>query len=42
MTMQFVNIVKAQITQTLLASLLERGNYRVTRLGIEELFGEIK
>jgi hypothetical protein len=42
MTMQFVNIAKAQITQTLLATLLERGGYRVTRLGIEELFGEIK
>lgn len=42
MTMQFVNIVKAQITQTLLTTLLERGGYRVTKLGIEELFGEIK
>lgn len=42
MTMQFVNIAKAQITQTLLSTLLERGGYRVTKLGIEELFGEIK
>jgi len=42
MTIQFVNIAKAQITQTLLSSLLERGGYRVTKLGIEELFGEIK
>ena len=40
--MQFVNIAKAQITQTLLTTLLERGGYRVTKLGIEELFGEIK
>jgi hypothetical protein len=42
MALQFSNVVKAQITQTLLATLLERGGYRVTRLGIEELFGEIK
>jgi hypothetical protein len=42
MTIQFVNIAKAQITQTLLATLLESGGYRVTKLGIEELFGEIK
>jgi hypothetical protein len=42
MALQFVNIVKAQITQTLLSTLLIRGGYRVTRLGIEELFGEIK
>jgi hypothetical protein len=42
MALQFTNIVKAQITQALLATLLERGGYRVTRLGIEELFGEIK
>jgi hypothetical protein len=38
----FPNIIKAQVTQSLIASLLERGGYRVTRLGIEELIGEIK
>lgn len=39
---EFKNLVKAQITQGLLTTLLERGGYRVTRLGIEELFGEVK
>jgi len=42
MPIQFTNVAKAQITQALLSALLERGGYRVTRLGIEELFGEIK
>ena len=42
MTIPFPNIIKAQVTQSLIASLLERGGYRVTRLGIEELIGEIK
>jgi hypothetical protein len=39
---EFRDGVKAQITQTVLSALLERGGYRVTRLGIEELFGEVK
>lgn len=38
----FRDTVKAQITQTVLTALLERCGYRVTRLGIEELFGEVK
>jgi hypothetical protein len=38
----FGNLVKAQVTQSVLAALLERWGYRVTRLGIEELFGEVK
>ena len=42
MALEFTNVVKALITQTTLAALFERGGYRVTRLGIEELFGEIK
>ena len=42
MPLQFTNIVKGQITQTILKALLERGGYRVTRLGIEEFFDEIK
>lgn len=42
MTISFANLVKAQVTQSLLAALLERWGYRVTRLGIEELFGEVK
>jgi hypothetical protein len=41
MAMAFTNIVKAQITQGLLKTLLERAGYRVTRLGVEELFAEI-
>jgi hypothetical protein len=41
-TLRFANIVKGQITRTVLKTILERGGYRVTRLGIEELFGEIK
>jgi hypothetical protein len=42
MALEFTNVVKGLVTQTLLAALLERGGYRVTRLGIEELFGEVK
>lgn len=38
----FRDTVKAQITQTVLTALLERCGYRVTRFGIEELFGEVK
>ncbi|MBA3766438.1 MAG: hypothetical protein H0W99_05515 [Acidobacteria bacterium] len=40
--MEFSNILKGQITQSLLKTLMERVGYRVTRLGVEELFGEIK
>src|SRR4051794_32968296 len=40
--MEFKNVVKGQITQSLLKTLMERVGYRVTRLGVEELFGEIK
>jgi hypothetical protein len=39
---EFRDTVKARITQSVLAALLERCGYRVTRLGIEELFGEVK
>src|SRR5262245_2322042 len=42
MAIEFANLVKAQVTQSILSALLERWGYRVTRLGIEELFGEIK
>jgi hypothetical protein len=41
MTMLFTNIVKAQITQSLIKTLFERAGYRVTRLGVEEVFDEI-
>jgi hypothetical protein len=39
---EFGNLVKAQVSQTLLSALLEHRGYRVSRLGIEELFGEVK
>jgi hypothetical protein len=42
MTIPFGDTVKAQITQAVLSALLERGGYRVIRLGIEELFVEVK
>jgi hypothetical protein len=42
MTLEFSNVLKGVVTQTLLKALLERGGYRVTRLGIEELFAEVK
>jgi hypothetical protein len=42
MALEFTNVIKGVITQTLLTALFERGGYRVTRLGIEELFGEVK
>ena len=42
MALEFTNIIKGMVTQTLLTVLFERGGYRVTRLGIEELFGEVK
>ena len=40
--MEFKNLVKGQLTQSLVKVLLERAGYRVTRLGVEELFSEIK
>jgi hypothetical protein len=42
MALDFANVVKGQITQTVVGALFERWRYRVARLGIEELFGEIK
>jgi hypothetical protein len=41
MAMDYSNVVKGHITQSLLKSLLERAGYRVTRLGVEEVFNEI-
>jgi hypothetical protein len=38
----FGDVVKAQLTQAALTALLERGGYRVVRLGIEELLVEVK
>jgi hypothetical protein len=39
--MYFKNHVKSQITQNLIKTLFERAGYRVTRLGVEELFDEV-
>jgi hypothetical protein len=41
MAIDFSNAIKAQITQGLIKTLFERAGYRVTRLGVEELFTEI-
>lgn len=41
MAMDFRNVVKGQIAQSLIKTLFERAGYRVTRLGVEELFDEV-
>lgn len=40
--MSFASILKGRIAERIVVTLLERGGFRVTRLGIEELFDEIK
>ncbi|MGE4545983.1 MAG: hypothetical protein AB7D06_17985 [Pedobacter sp.] len=40
--MEFSNIVKGQVTQTLVKTLFEESGYRVERLGIEELIRDVK
>ena len=42
MSMNFRNLVKGRVAESLLITLLERAGYRVTRMGVEELFDEIK
>lgn len=42
MAIAFHSRIKGSLTQNLLTSILEHGGYRVTRLGIEELFGAVK
>jgi hypothetical protein len=42
MAMQFSSVVKGRIAESLLITLLERMSYRVTRLGVEVLFDEVK
>lgn len=39
--MEISNLIKGQISQTLMKILFERAGYRVVRLGVEELFQEI-
>jgi hypothetical protein len=41
-SMPFANVLRGRIAERIFVSLLERGGYRVTRLGIEELFDEVK
>jgi len=36
------NLLRGRLAERILTVLLERGGYRVTRLGIEELFDEVK
>jgi hypothetical protein len=40
--MTFASVLKGRIAERIIVTLLERGGFRVTRLGIEELFDEIK
>ncbi len=40
--MSFASVLKGRLAERIVVSLLERGGFRVTRLGIEELFDEIK
>jgi hypothetical protein len=40
--MSFSNVLRGHLAVRIFVTLLERGGYRVTRLGIEELFDEVK
>jgi hypothetical protein len=42
MVMSFSNVLRGHLAVRIFVTLLERGGYRVTRLGIEELFDEVK
>ena len=42
MSFRFADLLKGRVAERVITSLFERGGYRVTRLGIEELFDEIK
>jgi hypothetical protein len=37
-----INLLRGRLAERILTILLERGGYRVTRFGIEELFAEVK
>ena len=41
MAIEFASLLKAQITQSLVKALFERAGYRVSRLGVEELYAEV-
>lgn len=40
--LSFSSVLKGRLAERIVVTLLERGGFRVTRLGIEELFDEIK
>jgi hypothetical protein len=40
--MTFASVLKGRLAERIIVTLLERGGFRVTRLGIEELFDEVK
>ena len=42
MGMTFASLLRGRLAERIIVSLLERGGFRVTRLGIEELLDEIK
>jgi hypothetical protein len=42
MPMNFASILKGRVAESVLIALLERSGYRVTRLGVEVLFDEVK
>ncbi len=42
MSLPLGNKVKGQLTQSLLSALLEGAGYRITRLGIEDVFYELR
>jgi hypothetical protein len=41
-TFSIANLLRGHLAERILTTSLERGGYRVTRLGIEELFDEVK
>ena len=40
--MNFASVLKGRVAESVLIALLERSGYRVTRLGVEVLFDEVK
>jgi hypothetical protein len=40
--MNFASVLKGRVAESILIALLERSGYRVTRLGVEVLFDEVK
>jgi hypothetical protein len=42
MSTNFANVLKGRVAESVLIALLERSDYRVTRLGVEVVFDEVK